>query len=403
LGPVQSRYILEGGGGDQLCGRAATGTELTDAKFANLPAHFNINDGEILTVEEWENILPGYSTFYPPSFRHVLLFLLASLVSNKEFMVENFDKDHPIFLMRVWTSGVLDKLKDRVLTGCGRNSISKMFATGIPPHILLANEIVKLRGEVSYLKVEILTCLEQLPEKIKQSMLNNFEINGTVPITHSQVVDMLSGLQDKIVSVIHHNSEQTNSRIAEIRTISSNNNNASNGSININNSNSQAFSWNNRWHIVPITFRFPLCNVKTLWDLWWNGVPVDRIAPYKNLRGYDLYVKSDKNRLTRAKRVLNKLITYSEKRVKEISLISNADRDRVFEVAYLKLYCVLRGNESMDSLDEKRIGETAYMTLYDNINSFDKAFKSACNVQQEQQIYDSDIESNNGEIMSVGE
>jgi hypothetical protein len=40
LGPVQSRYVLEGEGGDQVCGRAATGLTLTDVSVANLPPHF---------------------------------------------------------------------------------------------------------------------------------------------------------------------------------------------------------------------------------------------------------------------------------------------------------------------------------------------------------------------------
>jgi hypothetical protein len=35
LGPVQSRYIMEGQGGDQLCGRAATGLTMTSVEFLN--------------------------------------------------------------------------------------------------------------------------------------------------------------------------------------------------------------------------------------------------------------------------------------------------------------------------------------------------------------------------------
>jgi hypothetical protein len=71
LGPVQSRYILEGEGGDQVCGRAATGLPLTDVSFANLPPHFVSGDSGLETAE-WEAILPGYSTFYPTSFRFVM-------------------------------------------------------------------------------------------------------------------------------------------------------------------------------------------------------------------------------------------------------------------------------------------------------------------------------------------
>ena len=51
LGLVQSRYILEGEGGDQVCGRAATGLPLTDTSFANLPAHFLAGDNGISSEE----------------------------------------------------------------------------------------------------------------------------------------------------------------------------------------------------------------------------------------------------------------------------------------------------------------------------------------------------------------
>ena len=83
LGPVQSRYILEGGGGDQLCGRAATGVSLNHASFADLPPRFDCTSGPVLTVAEWEVILPGFSTFYPVSFRLVCPFLLATLVHHR--------------------------------------------------------------------------------------------------------------------------------------------------------------------------------------------------------------------------------------------------------------------------------------------------------------------------------
>jgi hypothetical protein len=68
LGPVLSRYIMEGEGSDQQCGRAAAGLPVTEVAFANLPPRFVSGDSG-LTSNEWEDILPGYSTFYPKSFR----------------------------------------------------------------------------------------------------------------------------------------------------------------------------------------------------------------------------------------------------------------------------------------------------------------------------------------------
>jgi hypothetical protein len=193
LGPVQSPYILEGEGGDQVCGRAASGLPLTDVSFANLPPHFLRSDEDFLSTAEWEDILPGYSTFYPLNFREVIPFLLASLVYHVPYLagVESSNPRHPLFLQRVWTSGVLLRLKDSVGAGCNRHPISKMTATGVPPHLVLANSIVHLEEDIGVMREVIITKLEQLPEALKQSMLENFQIEGTVPITRHEMHDMM--------------------------------------------------------------------------------------------------------------------------------------------------------------------------------------------------------------------
>jgi hypothetical protein len=75
--------ILEGEGGDQVCGRAASGLPLIDVSLANLPPHFLRNDEDYPSTAEWEDILPGHSTFYPLSFREVIPLRLASLVNHQ--------------------------------------------------------------------------------------------------------------------------------------------------------------------------------------------------------------------------------------------------------------------------------------------------------------------------------
>ena len=190
LGPVQSRYILEGEGGDQVCGRAATGLPLTDITFANLPAHFSAMDTGI-SPPEWEDILPGYSSFYPLNFREVIPYMLASLVHHRDYLDDLRIRHprHPLFLQRVWTTGILSRLKDMVVTGCNRNPVSKMFATGFPPHLVLANRIVELENRVNSLDVnvreeitvgniDIKNVLRGLPEAIEDNMLSNFRIDG---------------------------------------------------------------------------------------------------------------------------------------------------------------------------------------------------------------------------------
>ncbi len=42
---------------------------MTDYKFGARPPHFNEKESSVLTVDEWEIILPGYKDFFPDSFR----------------------------------------------------------------------------------------------------------------------------------------------------------------------------------------------------------------------------------------------------------------------------------------------------------------------------------------------
>ena len=131
LGPVQGRYIMEGQGGDQLCGRAASGLTLTSTEFASLPPHFDTRDGSILTVAEWENIVPGYIDYFPSDFRPVISYLLASLIHHKQWLMCTLPEEHPLFLSTVWISGVMEKLAPKVLCGNGRNEFSGLTATGV--------------------------------------------------------------------------------------------------------------------------------------------------------------------------------------------------------------------------------------------------------------------------------
>ncbi len=60
---MQSRYIFEGAGGDHFVGRCAAGLDINSEQFSVLPPHFGNNQEGILSVNEWEDILPGYSTY----------------------------------------------------------------------------------------------------------------------------------------------------------------------------------------------------------------------------------------------------------------------------------------------------------------------------------------------------
>ena len=259
LGPVQSRYILEGEGGDQVCGRAASGLPLTDVSFANLPPHFLRNNEDCLSTAEWEDILPGFSKFYPKNFREVVPFLLASLIYHQQYLTELqvSNPRHPLFLQRVWTSGVLIRLKDKVGAGCNRNPISKLTATGVPPHLVLANSIVGLRHDMCMMKEEIIAKLEQLPDALKNTMLENFQIEGTVPITRHEMHDMMKISVDDLKKTIESSLQAFALRGQDTATPAA----TGDGARAVqprDATNYTLWNWKGQFHPVPEHFEFPV-------------------------------------------------------------------------------------------------------------------------------------------------
>ena len=169
LGPVQSRYIFQGPGGDQFVGRAATGLSLNDANFAVLPPHFDVSDGPPLTLEDWEDILPGYVSFYPQSFRVALGYLLASLVYHREWLRTNLPINHPLFLTRVMTSGILNRLASRVVTGVFMNKVTGMNASGVPEHVKLAHKLNEMELRLQNLKILLFPLLKSCRRRCVQN------------------------------------------------------------------------------------------------------------------------------------------------------------------------------------------------------------------------------------------
>lgn len=248
LGPVTSRYILEGGGGDHLCGRAATGLPITDTSFASLPPHFDLPDGAVLTQAEWENVLPGYSTYYPECFKQVVPFLLASLIHHREFLVAELPAAHPLFLSRAWTCGIMTREAHRVLTGCGHNPVSGLTATGIPPHIVLANEICGLKVEMTYLKNELVQRLEKMPEAVAQHMRDQFTIEGAVQVTRTDVQLLMAEMEARVLAAFGTMAHNVQTRVEATANASA---------ISSNSTGYASFTWGGRIHNIPQDFVFP--------------------------------------------------------------------------------------------------------------------------------------------------
>lgn len=209
LGQVQDRYISAAEGGDQLCGRVACGLDFNGGStFSVLPPHFDRMD--ILTAEEWAEIVPMYAE-YPVGFQACLPFLLASLVFHWDWINErdsdgelkNICAEHPIFLTRVVTSGIVTRLKDRVIGNItsGKCPATGMIATGIPPHIELHRQNELLREEIKQLRQQLQEqhdeVMNRLPTLVTEKVLGNVRVEGVQQLSRSDMEDLISGLVRK--------------------------------------------------------------------------------------------------------------------------------------------------------------------------------------------------------------
>ncbi len=249
LGPVQSRYIFQGPGGDQFIGRAATLLDLNDVSFGILPPHFNDREGPVLTTAEWEIILPGYSTFYPRQFRVALPYLLASLVHHKAWLEQNLPSNHPIFLQRVWREGYIERLQGKVHLGVMRNKTTGMVATGIPPSVVILDKISQIFQSMENSAQNVRDQINRLPSELRREIMDRFElVDGVRPLTHDDLAQMEERILNRLSQL---NAPQISQEAPEevapnpLRT----------------------WTWGGQFHPVPEDFILPKTTTKVFWDL----------------------------------------------------------------------------------------------------------------------------------------
>jgi hypothetical protein len=287
LGNVQDRYLLFADGGDQLCGRIAAGLDFNEGpKFSVLPPRFYPLTSP-LTHAEWLEIAPNYSS-YPASFQGCLPFLLASLVFHYDWLTKrdatgkyvNISERHPIFQSRVMRDGVLLRLKDQVLglNVEGKCELTKMTATGIPPFIDLSRQVCKLTAEVAALQLKCEAqhklVMEELPKKVSEHILENFNVEGVQNMTKAQFEDLARtiaySLRDEFAQA--HGSNQT----AVVPTP------LQDPTTGVDGNGYRWWSWDScmRRH-VPFGFEFPVGSVKNICDIFIHGIPVSQIRPFR--------------------------------------------------------------------------------------------------------------------------
>lgn len=370
VGRTQDCYMFSEDDGDALVGRTVAQLQLNADEFDVLPPHFDSDTRKELEEYGWTNILPDYDK-YPKSFKRAIPFLLAQLVYHwhEGKLTTLLPAAHPLFQQKIFRErGLIDSLKEKVLFKFGYCEETMMTAHGVPALILVSREIRKFRAhydttckafseglEVLKRSIEGMESgiYADLPGEIVEAILRRVVVNGAVPISMtdirrviSEMIESPTGVHSKIMTALteieanqkvlmeKHGAVQTSGSIGDANATSQDL-----GSKPFFDEASRTFLhfWGGKLHRVPKGFVFPSYDTRTVWHLWFEGRPADKISPLRRIdAAEDLVSSVCRSNFYRPKRVVKALIKIlvSEGRVESEKEVDTDNATACFEYAY---------------------------------------------------------------------
>jgi hypothetical protein len=378
LGNTQQRYIHEGDGGDQLAGRVACGLPLNNLDFTVLPPHFKRTFA--FPEDYWTSEFANYESF-PECFRQALPYLMASLVYHYDWLMLNLPALHPVRNCLAFNNGYLQNWGQFVV--CGRTvSDSDMIATGIPPTLIISQEVDRLMTTVREMETTLLSrnedlqqylenILTQLPSSVEERISARFDIAGVIQLTREDLERSARNQEERILNRVEI---LMNQRLVQPLV---HDNAVTNADINDNpQENFQYFNYGGQFHKVPQDFRFLSMNVKSTFDFWHFGDRSKRICPFKNLRQADLpNKKEDGKRLIKARRIMAEIerraqidgLWPSHQSIRSLGL-TNANK--IFKDGYDKLITSIEDGKRRRNVifnQYRRENEIQYVTLFNDV------------------------------------
>ena len=291
---------------------------------------------------------------------------------------------------------LVDALEGRILTGCGRCPDTNMYATGIPSHLVVARGLEELAVIVERNNVitianakrqhdETISAITELPQLLKASLMENFTIEGVVPMTMSDISRLLA---DNTTALVSNLTALIDARFNDARLEPENH--AAQANINVVEAierRNELYFWGGKYHMVPEGFIFPSTDVKTMWDLWYfghanyNGTG-QKIRPYKCFTGNGFL--SDLNKQEKAscckvglviKKLTELAIENGHAEATSVSTMTRLQSDAAFSSAFPKLIQFLYNAPPIRAADTvcSTVGNLLYVKskrqrLLDNTN-----------------------------------
>ena len=352
-----------------------------------MPPHFAA-DTTLLSHATFKEILPGFEDF-PTCFKSVVPYLMASIIFHRQYLTATLASSHPLFLSRIWTTGIMDTLQYSVNAGCGTNLQTGMTASGVPPTLVIANELNSLSVRVENLQKSVveeqhillsimIEKMDTLPASIGDHIRHNLEINGVVQVTVSDVTRIVNEMASTLLSAIDARTQPSAAPEAAPHT--------SNSSDSSSSAASSGGFYTSQWKLYrwrdgseqyfPEDFTFPKCSVSLLWDFWYFGKPASRDAPFRKLTAMNIRSGSQKEiliqktYLSKGKAVLKRIgeaAVGAQLVSRESDLISlgYAESRSLFNNVFLDLVKSIHQVDQDELIDRLRVGEITYLRFYD--------------------------------------
>jgi hypothetical protein len=337
FGSTQQAYLFQGGGGDQKCGRAASGLPIESKEFCTLPPHFTqpVAESEMRdVVEGWDDISAGMQL--------LLTMLAASIVFHDEWLRANFPSEganaFPLFGTPLYASGFVARHRGSVKTGLWRDG--PLVVSGV-------EKIHKIEQQINQLEEHTASRFKGLEEKIE--LLPNLTADAVCrKATVNGVSDYVT--RDDLFQVVTR-AIQSSSMFAQVQGVASEDGMAVQGDDDVS---WVSYDWSDgSEHMVPEGYRFPAdVSPSQLWHVWHYGKVISEVdgrtqcmRPLSMLSGKDMVAAGDKINLSRARQVIAKISAHIQaddtgitngliKFLEEI----NYSHPRVHDVTYNTIY-----------------------------------------------------------------
>ena len=267
MGNVPDRYLRYEAAGDQHVGRTVSGLPPNSYMFSILPPFIE------QPIPNMIEIITACFPNIPPNCYKFAEFCLASVAYHEQFLRDTLSSDHTLFNSPFFTMGWINIVKPSVVCRVP-NPDDVMQATGVPPHVILLNEMNHVSENLS-----------QVSDRVVQGVIEVLEERaiGAGTVTRD-------GLHDMIGECLSEFGLTT--LVAELRSQRVDNglvtNNENSQQLNDESRQRQMFMWGGRFRHIPEDFSFPKTGIYYAWQQWLLGNREKQYPPLRILRSSDM-------------------------------------------------------------------------------------------------------------------